>query len=257
MSRRKSDKQWEDFAQISPYYAVLSHEKFKAQYLNDDDVKDFFQSGELHIEKMLEWVITHLDPEFKPERCLDFGCGVGRLLIPLAKRFSSVVGVDVSRTMLEEARTNCRQYGLENVELAGSDDGLSQVAGKFDFIHSYITFQHITRQRGESLLMRLIELMNTNGIAAVHITYGGDRTMIQRVKYWIHRFIPPAHALANLIKGRKLSEPPVMINRYDLNRVFRLIQEGGCEHSYVRFSDHAGLLGVFLVFQKKAVGIVL
>ena len=36
---------------------------------------------------------------------LDFGCGVGRLSIPLSKRFAKVIGVDIAPTMVELARS--------------------------------------------------------------------------------------------------------------------------------------------------------
>ena len=66
-------------------------------------------------------------PRFAPRSALDFGCGVGRLLVPLARRCPSVVGVDVADSMLAQARARCDAVGVTNVRLLKSDDRLSRV----------------------------------------------------------------------------------------------------------------------------------
>ena len=90
----------------------------------------------------------HLDPSFSPKSVLDFGCGTGRLVIPLAEIADYVLGLDVSESMLWEARKNCKAHALNNVQLLKSDDTLSCLDGCFDFIHSFIVFQHIPVKRG-------------------------------------------------------------------------------------------------------------
>jgi SAM-dependent methyltransferase len=53
-------------------------------------------------------------------RILDIGCGTGRHSIELARRGYSVVGVDLSNTMLKRARTNAQQAGVQ-VDLQRAD----------------------------------------------------------------------------------------------------------------------------------------
>ncbi len=48
-----------------------------------------------------------------PDRVLDLACGVGRHSLELARRGFRVVGVDRTRTYLEEARTRARKEGLD------------------------------------------------------------------------------------------------------------------------------------------------
>jgi SAM-dependent methyltransferase len=48
-------------------------------------------------------------------RVLDIGCGIGRFVEALAPEVAEVTGLDISRTMIEEARRRCR--GLANVRL--------------------------------------------------------------------------------------------------------------------------------------------
>lgn len=256
MKTKRADEQWEVFGKEAPYFGVVTWEQFKPENLNERTLTEFFETGEAHIRLIVNDIKEHLYKEFNPSRCLDFGCGVGRLVVPLARRYKSVTGVDVSTAMMEEAARNCRKFGLDNVDFVQSDDTLSKVEAGYDFIHSYIVLQHIAPRRGERLLKRMIELLNDNGVAALHFTYAQPRTLNQRIKYWLHTSVPLAHNFINLAKGRKFSYPYTLINSYDLNKLIEIIQANGCEHAYLRFTNHDQLLGVILMFQKKPVGII-
>jgi ubiquinone/menaquinone biosynthesis C-methylase UbiE len=256
MNAKRADRQWEVFGKEEPYFGVVSWEKFKPENLNEQAREDFFKSGDSYVEMVVADIKEHLDGRFAPSRCLDFGCGVGRLLIPLARRFESVTGVDISPAMMEEAARNCRLYGLDNVSFAQSDDTLSRVKGKFDFIHSYIVLQHISPERGERLLKRMIELLEDDGVAALHFTYAKERTLLEKLKYRLHTSVPFAHNFINLAKGRKLNYPYTLLSQYNLNKLMATIQNNGCEHAYLRFTNHDQMLGVILMFQKKPVGII-
>jgi 2-polyprenyl-3-methyl-5-hydroxy-6-metoxy-1,4-benzoquinol methylase len=256
MKAKKADKQWEVFGKEEPYFGVVTWEQFKPGRLDEKARADFFETGESFVQMVVGTITEHLDGDFNPSRCLDFGCGVGRLVVPLARRFERVTGVDVSVAMMEEAASNCRKYELDNVDFVQSDDTLSKVEGKYDFIHSYIVLQHIAPRRGEQLLKRMIELLEDEGVAALHFTYAKTRSVKSRLKYWLHTSVPLAHNLINLAKGRKFSYPYTLINSYNLNRLFEIVQNNGCEHAYLRFTNHDGLLGVIMMFQKKPVGII-
>ncbi len=256
MLPRNTDKDWEIYGQTAPYFGVLSDEKFSPENLDESAISDFFASGEQHITQLLEAIKQHLSQDFAPARCLDFGCGVGRLVFPLARRFAHVVGVDVSSSMIEEARRNRLKYGIENVEFAESDDRLSKVSGTFDFIHSYIVMQHIPRERGELIVQRLLELMNPGGVAALHFTYSWDgwlreATPANRLMRWLRESVPLFHNFTNLAKGRKFNHPFMQMNVYDLNKLFSLLQQHGCEQAHAQFTNHAGHWGLMLLFQKK------
>ena len=166
-----TDTEWVKWGQQDPYFAVITEDRFRAGKLNDDAKQAFFDTGRWHARYVLDTCRRLIDPAFEPARALDFGCGVGRVAVPLAERVASVVGVDVSPDMLAEARRNCDLHGLANVELLPSDDTLSAVIGSFDLVHSCITFQHIDVPRGRRLFARLIELLAHNGIGAIQITY--------------------------------------------------------------------------------------
>jgi cyclopropane fatty-acyl-phospholipid synthase-like methyltransferase len=76
---------------------------------------------------------------------LEIGCGIGRLMHPLARSLRTVVGIDISENMLQAARG--RLLGLENVRLRltnGRDLQLFADAG-FDLVYSVDAFPYLVR----------------------------------------------------------------------------------------------------------------
>ncbi|MBV9670709.1 MAG: class I SAM-dependent methyltransferase, partial [Acidobacteriales bacterium] len=161
-------RDWETFGETDPYFGVLSHEQYRKDNLTADALREFFVSGEEHVQEVMQAIRTHCAPQFRPQRTLDFGCGVGRLLIPFARVSGQAVGVDISPGMLATARKNCDDASVQNVTLV---QGIDRVEGEFDLIHSYIVLQHIPQKLGMSILDSLFERLRDDGILAVHLTF--------------------------------------------------------------------------------------
>lgn len=247
-----SDAEWERFGQLDPYFGVLSAERFHSEALSPATLREFFESGRAHVDELFGMIRDHVRPDFQPQRGLDFGCGVGRVTIPLAQRCDQVVGVDVSLSMLQEAQKHCSRYAVSNVELFPSDDRLSAVPGSFDFIHSFIVLQHIPPGRGELLIRELLTRLTEGGIAVLHLTYHRRASRRRRLLHWLRRSVPLAHRVANALQSRPLSYPLMAMHNYDLNRVFLLLQDLGCTPWHLRFTDHGGHLGVILLLVKQS-----
>lgn len=77
---------------------------------------------------------------------VDLGCGIGRVMRPLAPLVREVVGVDVSDEMLERAAGYLS--GLPNTRLVHTDGrSLPEIAdGSVDFLHSTLCFIHVDRR---------------------------------------------------------------------------------------------------------------
>src|ERR1041384_1508124 len=103
----KAKEEWEYWGNNDPYYAVSTFDKFRKENLTEANKEDFFQSGFEHINKIWDEIEENFDNNFTPQKGLDFGCGVGRLVVPLAEKCETVLGVDISNLMLEEAIRNC------------------------------------------------------------------------------------------------------------------------------------------------------
>jgi|SRR5688572_1618591 len=247
-----TDRNWKKLGEIDPYYGVLSLPRFRDAATEGATRREFFTSGEDYVERIFAIIRDSLAPEFAPSRALDFGCGVGRVTIPLARRAAEVVGIDVSDSMLNEAAKNCEEVGAGNVTLLKSDDRLENLSGVFDFLHSYIVFQHIPVRRGEMILRQMLRRLADNGVGALHFTYADKRPRWARLLRELCDIVPYGHNLFNLAKGRPFRYPHVEMNLYNLNRLILHLQEHGCHQVHLRFSEHGKQIGVILFFKKTA-----
>ncbi len=125
-----------DFAQQQAVSLSLLGEQGELEFLNgnaelpyyllDDNCHlsfspgNFIQvNGEMN-QKMVQQAIDWLD--VKPnERVLDLFCGVGNFTLPLAKSGAEVVGVEGVSAMVEQAKINAQQSGVEKVEFYHAD----------------------------------------------------------------------------------------------------------------------------------------
>ena len=89
------------------------------------------------------YVASHL----KGKNILSLGCGTGRHDFELAKQGYQVIGVDLSESMLESARTSQKNNGL-SVEFVHSDLRSLQLSRQFDSVYSlfHVISYQVTNQ---------------------------------------------------------------------------------------------------------------
>ncbi len=241
MFNRNTDREWERLGRSEPYFGVVTNEKFRCGNLDERNREEFFRSGETHINRVLS-MAEQIRPGFSIRRALDFGCGVGRLVIPLAGLSEQVTGLDVSESMLREARANCDARGLKNVALMKSDDRLASLNGKFDFIHSFVVFQHIPVTRGYRIFGGLLTHLEAGGVCACHFTYAKD-TKAKYVMHYLTKYLPFSRNFINLVKGRGFMAPQMQMNNYSMNVILEMIRGAGASCCHLDFTDHEGHLG--------------
>lgn len=244
-----TDGEWERFGATDPYFGVVTHEKYRRANLTEAHLDDFFRSGEDHVAHVLSVVRDRIAPGFRPQRCLDFGCGVGRLAIPLARVAGEVVGVDVSPSMLREAVRNCAERQVTNARFVRADDDLAAVEGQFDLVHSFIVFQHIPVRRGERIVRRLLDRLAPSGVGVLHFVYA-KATLGRKLVGWVKGYVPMGGRLLNVAAGRSLRAPALQMNAYDVGRLLFVLQREGVRDVFVEFTDHGGELGVLLFFRR-------
>jgi cyclopropane fatty-acyl-phospholipid synthase-like methyltransferase len=161
-------------------------------------------------------VITEKFGELPRGTALDFGCGTGRVMIPMAAHFEKVIGVDVAPAMLAEAEKNCRAAGIKNVTFQRNGGDLAGIPSPLAFVHSCLVFQHIPQGRGEAIFSRLIARLGPGGIAAIQLYVGKQGGAAAAYRGLRNRFIP-VQILANLWRRRPWNEPVMQMNFYDAN----------------------------------------
>ena len=222
-----TDRHWRAWGRHDPYFGVLSEDRFRSGQMDDATRDEFFASGSAHVQHLFERIHRHLGADFAPRSGLDFGCGVGRLAIPLAARLTHVLGLDISPDMLAEATRNATDAGAANATFALSDDALSQAPGRYDLVHSHIVLQHIPVQRGLPLVKALAARVADGGVLALQFPV---RCVAPAPARWLataRRRIPGANAAWNLLKGRHLGDPPMLLAAYPLETLVPWLHGNG------------------------------
>jgi cyclopropane fatty-acyl-phospholipid synthase-like methyltransferase len=220
-----TDRAWEVWGSREPYYSVITDDQYLADKIDDAKREVFFRTGAAHITRLLKTYIRLRVDGARFTTALDFGCGVGRLVIPLSASFASVTGVDVSQSMLDETRRNCKLAGAENISLMQTSRFLEQEKTRsYDLVHSVLVFQHIRRRRGEFLLAELLSRLAPGGVASIQLIYA-ERNIRNLVTGLMNR-IPLAHKRAQWRQGKTFVAPMEM-NHYDLSSVLAIFHDHG------------------------------
>ena len=249
------DPRWERFAAREPYFAVLTSPQFLRQNLTAEAQRAFFESGDALVASMFRAIELQLSPYFNPSAILEYGCGAGRLAIPLARRSArnagTVTAVDRSPAMLGAARQEAERHGVSNVEFQTPAE-LFADGRTFDFITCYFVLQRLPAEEGLPLIAALLERLTPKGVAVFHVPFRSTASGWVKAIRWVRHSVPAANALVNMARRRPSGEPFVPTHTYDLARVFEVIRAAGIETMHVVFEPHEGLETALLYMEKPA-----
>jgi ubiquinone/menaquinone biosynthesis C-methylase UbiE len=249
------DPRWERFAAREPYFAVLTSPRFLRKNLTAENQRAFFESGDALVASMFRAIELQLSPYFNPSAILEYGCGAGRLVVPLARRAArnagSVTAVDRSPAMLDAARAEAARHGISNVEFQSPAE-LFSADRTFDFITCYFVLQRLPPDQGLPLLAALLNLLAAKGVGVFHVPFRSTASIAVKTLRWIRQSLPAANALVNIARGRPSAEPLVRTYTYDLARVSGVLRAGGIETMHVVFEPHEGLETALLYVEKPA-----
>lgn len=147
-------------------------------------------------------LVEHLDPiRIVPNRVLDLGCGTGAFLEELARRFASarLLGIDVARGMLEEARKRGgwwrRAVGARRAALACADaERLPLAAASVDLVFSNLMLQWC---RPELVFAECARVQPAGGLF-IFSSFGPDTLMELREAFGAVDSRPHVHAFADM-----------------------------------------------------------
>ena len=131
---RRMQREWNERAQTDPQgYIGRGYAGSDAQ---------FWASGAPDLDGL---ILDGLELD-RRATVLEIGCGVGRLLRPLAARAHRVIGVDIAPAMIEQGRTLLAD--LPRVSLHVTHGRLDAVGeASLDLVYSFAVFQHIPSKR--------------------------------------------------------------------------------------------------------------
>ena len=159
--KKEMKSTWDLRAQKDAYHYI------ETKLWNHDHEK-FFALGEERAQILIDPVLKKLGIEGSDKTAVDIGCGVGRFTQSLGRRFAKVTGVDVSDSMIAQARLAAPLS--DNLEFIASDGmSLPQNANSADFVWSYEVFQHMPSH--EIIMANLCEIrriLRSDGYGLLH-----------------------------------------------------------------------------------------
>lgn len=165
----KAIKIWESKARENSAY--FSNTRTKSGYAVAEE--ELRETGRSDFDR---YVIS--DPNFtgllgsgKEMKVLDFGSGVGRMTEFFSEYFGEVRGVDISKTMIENARKRLVKSNIAFDEFDGRE--LPYEDEYFDVVFSYLVLQYVPSvSLVEHYLQQIYHVLKKDGIAKVQLRGG-------------------------------------------------------------------------------------
>lgn len=127
---------------------------------------------------------------------LDLGCGNGRVAFALAARGYRVDGLDISPSMIEEARTAAEALGVEGRFRIGDAVSLPYDENELDaVVFACNGIGHLTREGKVACLVELQRVLRPGGVALLSL----------RTPYALNRMLP--RLVCNVVLPRKGLRP--------------------------------------------------
>lgn len=227
MSIRKLAKTWERNARKDAAYHILKDEG-KARGGWDPD--EFFDTGECLIRQLVDEYLPTIAPELSFGKALDFGCGLGRNTLPLAKRYERVVGVDISPTMIEKAKDFSKAY--ENIEYVVNEaSNLSRFTDRsFDFVFSCIVLQHMRPRFFLGYIREFCRVLKPGGVCVFQLPEKNPHAPLSLfVVKEIKKLFSGSKGAKRVFRSiRDALSPSIEMHGMNRDVIEDLIQAGGC-----------------------------
>jgi SAM-dependent methyltransferase len=218
-------REWSALGNDEPHWSVLTAENFRSTQIGQNR-EAFLRSG-IHEIKYITMVLQRNGLEWPRQgQCMEFGCGVGRVTLPLATQCGSVLGVDISAGHLKVAREEAAMLGLTDKVQWQQIGDLADLGTlpQVDMVYSRIVLQHNPPPVMELILLRLLRSLKPGGVAIFQLP-----TFMPGYSFRIDDYLQGLRAGNQ--RGMEMHMLPQKL-------VFELIEQANCMPCEV-FSDEA------------------
>jgi SAM-dependent methyltransferase len=157
---------WSRLGSSDPYWSVLASDEHAISKMSPDRINDFYESGRHCFDRLMGYLARHGLELAHDASIIDYGCGLGRATLWLARHCRRVIAVDVSEPHIALAEENLSSRGVTNVDfhlVRGAAD--LDILNGFDLFHSVIVLQHNPPPLIVEILRRVFSGMNPGGHA--------------------------------------------------------------------------------------------
>jgi SAM-dependent methyltransferase len=162
-------KSWHALGEEQPHWSVVTSDDFRPDRIGETH-EEFYATGGRNVATLLRTLARNGIDASRLGRVMDFGCGVGRLTLALAKEFRHVDAVDVSSSHLAVAREAIARQGVANVtaHLLETIDGVTRLP-RVDLVYSVIVLQHNPPPVIHALFAGLLGRLEPGGVAVIQV----------------------------------------------------------------------------------------
>jgi SAM-dependent methyltransferase len=167
---------WSRLGREDPFFSVVTSEQYRLGKMSPEAMERFYDSGQIDLHRLEGTLSRHGRELPRDGVCVDYGCGLGRVTLWLARRCKRVIAIDVSEAHLQIARRELAARGVSNVEfrLLRRRDDLVMLKGA-NFFYSVIVLQHNPPPIIVDILQHALNGLNGGGAAFFQVpTYGWD-----------------------------------------------------------------------------------
>jgi SAM-dependent methyltransferase len=218
---------WEKLGENRPFHSVLTEQPYLPDRFAQSEAQ-FWESGRAEAEQLAHHLRSIGFGNCADLTVVEYGCGVGRVTIPLAAIAKEVIGYDISEPHLKLARQRAAALGRTNVRMVAVGD-LPEAFEPCDVFYSKIVLQHNPPPLIGYLLRALIRSLRRGGVGVFQLpTY-----------YLGYRF-----DLQSALESPQHSD--MEMHCYPQADLFALFAEEGARLIHVREDDTPGRRDIFV-----------
>ncbi len=241
---------WQELGSLEPYFAVLTNPDFLLENVTAERLREFFASGEREVRDLLRDAQSLFHFDLPLDSVLDFGCGVGRLTIPLALCARHVLAVDAADSMLARARMHCGAAHVENVEFLTLHEFSAVPPSSVQLVCAHLVLQHVPPSSGVRLLRHILSLVALGGVCSIDITFYRPGSRLRGVGRWLRARSRLVHAAVSTLRGTPWL-PYMQMNAYDLGSVLRSFSSHGFSRNIVTVSSDGPILSARITSRRE------
>jgi SAM-dependent methyltransferase len=170
----KDELSWEEKAQRNPLFAIMSDEEFEQSggVPSEAQLTRFFQRGRQIWDQLLEgsFALAKEKNGDSPLKVAEYGCGMGRTLAIPASEGNEVLGLDISPTQIELAKTYFPYPDKISFHQILPKTPIGLPDGSLHYIYSYAVFQHIIHTSDVHFAFKeLARLLHKSGVLLIQV----------------------------------------------------------------------------------------
>jgi len=159
---------WEGLGVERPFHSVLTEQRYAPDHIKDS-AAEFWQSGVSEARSLAEYLAGLGLVGLADAMLVEYGCGIGRVAIPLAALVQHVVTYDISEPHLEIARERAKEVGQANIRMMAIGSAPPEQFEPCDVFYSRIVLQHNPPPIIGYVVRKLIRALKKGGVGVFQV----------------------------------------------------------------------------------------